>query len=533
MKCLNHLLVSGFVLSTVLTMIPLRSGLADESSVSKSGAASSDDPAPGSAGDPAKSKTSTYKRVLDELEAERREMRETERKHAEEEAAENKRIEDLETEVKALQSSNQQLATQTNAAQTQVASVQKTINSQLGPFGFGDRINSFLGQHTFTMTGDAAVGYYYSRQGNNSDPVLEFEVNPMFKVNDWLQFYGAFGAVAGPGGISSMAPTLANMQIFPLGQEAPLELVGGLFDLPFGDFYENQSPPWVNPFVTPPLMYGAEAIEPPSALGLQARGGIQWGGLGQDVDYTVWGDSGPSFESTTGVIGTPVIGERLNTLTGTNIATNGKGFGGRFRVFPLPIAKDLGRLELEASTYNGKWLDGNWFNSWGVGYAYRVGAFRTRGEWAQTYRQMPSLTGAAAYPGCCGHENRQGWYTMLAYSLYGIPHPNLGDWLEPRFDKTELLVRYSGVNQRAILTSDIMNEPTQGFSGSPSIFSPHAREVALGLDYWIQPNIVWQNEVDFELPRAGGTYFTIGAPASPVGATTNDVAAMTQFTLGF
>jgi hypothetical protein len=35
-------------------------------------------------------------------------------------------------------------------------------------------------------------------------------------------------------------------------------------------------------------MYGAEAIVPPAALGLQARGGIQWGGLGQDTDYTVW-----------------------------------------------------------------------------------------------------------------------------------------------------------------------------------------------------------------------------------------------------
>jgi hypothetical protein len=542
MKCLSHLLVSGFVLSTVLTMIPLRSGLADESSVVKSGTASSDDPAPSSAGDPAKSKPSTYKRVLDELEAERREMRETERKHAEEEAAENKRIEELETEVKALQSSNQQLATQTSAAQTQVAGVQKTINSQLGPFGFGDRINAFLGQHYFTMAGDASVGYYYSRQGGTNDPVLEFEVNPMLRLADWIQFYGAIGAVASPGlgGISSVGPTLANMQIFPFGQEAPLELVAGLFDLPFGDFYENQGPPWVNPFVTFPLMYGAEAIEPPASLGLQARSGIQWGGLGQDADATIWVDSGPSFESSSGVntIPEPIIGETLNPLTGTNIDTNGKGFGGRFRFYPIPIEADLGRLELMATTYNGKWQNGLWYNSWGVGYAYRFGPFRTRGEWAQTYRQMPSLSGAAAYPGCCGHENRQGWYTMLGYSLYGIPHPNLGSWLEPRFDKTEFLVRYSGVNQRAILANDISTAPIQGFSGSPAIFSPHAREVALGLDYWFQPDIVWQNEIDFELPRAGGTLYNFVGGATPpvatsVGATTNDVAVMTQFTLGF
>ena len=75
-------------------------------------------------------------------------MREVERKHEEEEAAERKRIEELEKEVRALQASKQQLATQTNENQTQLAAVQKTINSQFGPFGFGDRINAFLGQHT-------------------------------------------------------------------------------------------------------------------------------------------------------------------------------------------------------------------------------------------------------------------------------------------------------------------------------------------------------------------------------------------------
>jgi len=127
---------------------------------------------------------------------------------------------------------------------------------------------------------------------------------------------------------------------------------------------------------------------------------------------------------------------------------------------------------------------------------------------------------------------------MAGYFLYGIPHPYLGDWLEPRFDKFEFLVRYSGVNQRAILANDIVTVPVQGINGSPSVFSPHAREVALALDYWFQPNIVWQTEIDFELPRSGGTLYNfVGSASTPVassiGATTNDVAAMTQFTFGF
>ena len=49
--------------------------------------------------------------------------------------------------------------------------------------------------------------------------------------------------------------------------------------------------------------------------------------------------------------------------------------------------------------------------------------------------------------------------------------------------------------------------PDFGLNGSPATYAPHSREVALGLDYWIAPSIVWQNEFDIELPRAGGTFF--------------------------
>jgi hypothetical protein len=89
-----------------------------------------------------------------------------------------------------------------------------------------------------------------------------------------------------------------------------------------------------------------------------------------------------------------------------------------------------------------------------------------------------------------------------------------------------LLTRYSGVNQRAIATEEVSTIPAIGFSGSPAIFSPHAREVALGVDYWIEPSIVWQTEFDFELPRAGGTVFAFNGAnaltATGVGAMANE-----------
>jgi exonuclease VII small subunit len=533
---LGHGILTGLILALALTLVLQGSAGADESSASST-KTDRDDSTPDSGSSAAMRDPATYKQLIDELEAERRHVDALERKVKALESSNS----ELQQTTTSLSTGEQQLVTQSGQFQKQITDVQKTVYSQLGPFGFGDRINSFLGQHTFTMVGGVSAGFYFDRQSAMNQPAFDFEVNPMIRLNDWLQFYASIGATVEPGdGISALGPSLANLQIFPLGQEQPLELVAGLFDIPFGDWYENQSPNWVNPFVTAPLLYGAEAIVPPSSMGLQARGGIQWGQLGQDFDYTVWADSGPSFESAPGVsaIPAPVVGEALNPLTGTNLATNGKGFGGRFRFYPLPIEREWGRLELMATAYNGKWLDGLWYESWGVGYAYRVGPFRTRGEWAQSYRQMPSLSGGAAYPGCCGHDDRQGWYAQFGYFLYGIPHPDLGDWLEPRFNKTEFLVRYSGVNQRAILANDISTIPVFGFNGSPSVFSPHAREVALALDYWIAPSIVWMTEVDFELPRAGGTLYNFPGSASVpvasgIGATPNDVAVMTQLAIGF
>lgn len=518
----NHSILECLILGIMLTIPALTDAYAEDS-IGPSSSITPDDPPT------LKVTAGEYRALLDEL------------------AAERKHIDDLERRVNELKKSNvdlqqSQTVLQSVSSQThkQVADIQKTINQQLGPFGFGDRINSFLGRHTFSLVGDAGSGFAYSRVAAKNNFTFEVDINPIIKLADWINFYGSVHAEVAVGGTTSLEPNLANLEIFPLGWKAPFEILVGLFDKPFGDWYETQYHNWINPFITTPLLYGAEAIVPASAVGLQARGGIQFAQLGQDADYTVWVDSGMSFESAPGVgaIPTPVIGEAANNLTGINLATNGKGFGGRFRIYPLPVELGLGRLELMATTYNAHWLNSLWYNTWGVGFVYRLGAFRTRGEWAQSYRSMLSLSKAAAYPGCCGHDNRQGWFVQFGYSLDGIPHPYLGEFLERRFDKGELLVRYSGVNQRAIVASDIVALATPDFNGSPAVFQPHAREVALGFDYWVAPSIVWKNEVGLELPRAGGQLYTFSGSSSlptlsSIGNTENDVAAMTQFVVGF
>ena len=140
-------------------------------------------------------------------------------------------------------------------------------------------------------------------------------------------------------------------------------------------------------------------------------------------------------------------------------------------------------------------------------------------------------------PGGAAPDNRQGWYVQLGYFLQGLPLPQLPLGIDKFIQGLEPLVRYSGVNQAAVVADEISTVPELGFNGSPSIFTPHSREVALGIDYWIEPSIVWQTEFDIELPHAGGTLYSFNgastATASPIGATPNDHAILTQFAIGF
>ena len=76
----------------------------------------------------------------------------------------------------------------------------------------------------------------------------------------------------------------------------------------------------------------------------------------------------------------------------------------------------------------------------------------------------------------------------------------------PYLNHTEFIVRYSGQNQNA-LTPDALEE---GFLRKP-------RLVALGLDYWISPSVVWKLEYDRDLPAKVG----------------DRNALLTQFALGF
>jgi hypothetical protein len=403
----------------------------------------------------------------------------------------------------------------------QLQDTQKQLQAGLTEEQFGSAMSNYLGSHQFTWNGSISGSFIYDRGNNTNTFALAFQPLVIYRLNDWISAVGEMDGLLPQGSSAQFALPVAMFQLF---LNDYLQVNAGIFDQPFGDWYEAQSASWVNRFVTAPLLYGAQAIIPPTELGLQLRGGLQWGALGQDVDYTSWAANGPGFST----LPQPVVGQALNPVTNIQTNTNGKAFGTRIRFYPFPLDSNLGRLEMGASTYNGKWLNGNWFNSWGLDYAYLNGNLQTRGEYVQTYRQMP---------GGASQDKRQGWYIQVGYFLQNLPLPHLPLGLDRYIQNLEPLIRYSGVNQRAVVAEEISTVPGIGFSGSPSIFTPHSRQVALGIDYWIEPSIVLQTEFDMELPRAGGTLTSFNGSntptASPIGATPNDRAVLTQFVIGF
>ena len=290
-------------------------------------------------------------------------------------ARENKLIEQLEQKIDHIEAQDNQLRTtnqhllSTNQqllgkTDEQLKQLQAQVEQGPSQGQLAKALGGYWGSTQFTLTGGAAADFIYDRQAGQNTFAVNFNPIMLYRLNDWLLFEGGFAASFSPGSSgASFSSAVDTAQIF---LNDYMELSLGAFDQPFGDWLEVQGPLWVNRFITAPLPFGVESLVPPGDIGMQLRGGYQWGSLGQDADYTLWVANGPSYDS---ALPQPVIGQTINGITNITTNTNGKAYGGRFRVYPFPLGSNLGRLELGASTYNGKWRNGLWLNAWDVDFA--------------------------------------------------------------------------------------------------------------------------------------------------------------------
>jgi hypothetical protein len=165
-------------------------------------------------------------------------------------------------------------STKLKADTAELQSSQKQLAGGLSEEQFGSEMSRYLGSHQFTWNGAVAGDFIYDRGNNTNTFALTFEPLVIYRLNDWISFEGEIEAGLPQGSSAEFELPVAMWQLF---LNDYLQLNAGIFDQPFGDWYEAQSAVWVNRFITAPLLYGAEGIIPSTELGLQLRGGLQLG----------------------------------------------------------------------------------------------------------------------------------------------------------------------------------------------------------------------------------------------------------------
>ena len=335
----------------------------------------------------------------------------------------------------------------------------------------GNRWDDLFGDDRFVVTGYGTAGFDWSREGNNSSFGAGIAPIFLYRVGDRV----LFEAEPELGLTDEGTGTEVNLEYAQadLILDDYATLVAGKFLLPFGEFIQQLHPAWVNKLASNPLPYqeGEEGgLLPFSDIGAQLRGGIPlFDSEGVSLEYTAFVTNGPRYESDED--GAPLVSNNIDT-------NRGKGFGARLAAYPLPLARELGRLKLGASLYDGTWDDANnlWFQSWGVDLAYQLDELELRGEYLQTRRE---LLGAPS-------DQRDGWYAQVAYKLGRLDVPYL--------NRTELVVRYSGIVQEGL---DAVLDPDTGEEIVPERPS-NPRQLAFGVDYWLTPSVVGKLEYDFD-----------------------------------
>jgi hypothetical protein len=437
-------------------------------------------------------------------------------------------IQALQQRLDQIQNQNQQMGAisqqQVKRTSEELQTLQQQVKAGPSPASLSNLLENYYGEHRFVITGGAATTFSYDRERNINSFGLTFEPIFLFRPATWLLFEAEPSFDLPASGGTDVGLEYAQADIFATDN---LQITAGKFLLPFGDFVEDLHPFWINELISRPLPFrdtGDGGLLPFSDLGIQVRGGYQWGQTGQVADFALWAGNGPAYDNT---LPTPVVGQAFmdNNISTT---THSRAFGARLRVYPLPVSADMGDLELGASTYDGKWQDGLWFTSWGLSGFYLNGNVELRGEYLATHRQMPLLNGSNAA------DNRQGWYVQTGYQLAGL---SLLGPLDSYLSRAKLVARYSGQNQRAYVLDEIPTAPAgNGADVSPAQFVPHGREVALGLDYWFTPQILWKIEYDIELPESGGSIVSFGPTGSPgftPASASNDHALISELAIDF
>ncbi len=318
------------------------------------------------------------------------------------------------------------------------------------------------GVSNFTL-GGAAVVTYQDRDNVDSTFGASFAPILLWKPNDKLLFETqvAFGLSSNETWLE-----LDQFQISYLLNDY-MTVGAGKFLTPFGTFWERWHPAWINKMATMPLIY-ERGLVGATSLGVQLRGGFPIGKT--KLNYAAYYVNGPDFKDTS-VSSTGNLG--FENFRDNN---NDKSFGGRIGFMPTP------EFELGYSFLTGRVGDsGSRFRGTdtfiqGIDLSYSreheaiKGRIDLRAEaiWVDTDRAI--FTGP--FDPLTFDNKRNGWYVQGAYRPT-LSNAMLGKNIELK--NVEFVFRYDQLRN----------------SGPRPLGADHD-QFTMGLDYWIQPNIVWK-----------------------------------------
>ncbi len=229
-----------------------------------------------------------------------------------------------------------------------------------------------------------------------------------------------------------------------------LQVTAGKFLLPFGLFGERFHPAWINKLPGPPLLYGEahggvaeDALLPIlSDVGILARfaaGSAE----GMVLDLSVYVTQGPGTADEEGPAGIPLVA--FGTAFGDR--NNNKLVGARFGLVQAP------RFEVFVSGFTARYDDADDLAMSGANLAaeFRNAAWELRGEAVVLRQEMPD--------GFADDQlSRRAYYAQVARRL--------GGW--------EAVLRWSHLPEAEL--------------GMQSLYG-RARELAIGVDYWLDDGI--------------------------------------------
>jgi hypothetical protein len=286
--------------------------------------------------------------------------------------------------------------------------------------------------HNFMMVGDAEVQFGKTADQNATFQLADFAPIFLFRANDNVLFEAGFDMMLNnnfnPDGTraadSSTSVSISFAQMDYAFNDY-MTLVAGYMLLPLGT-YNERGAGWLNKIPDAPL--ADDQLLPGAGAGVQLRGALPIGQMGQSLTYAIYTDNGPS-SGTLGSAGASDLDLAGNVGDTPNWHSAPSG-GGRIGWFyPWGLHKDL---ELGVSGQTGEWSDsGN--RQWSAAVldaALHLGPyFEAKGEYINTWAETDN-----------GNLNPNGWWVQASYKLAGLKL----DW--PVVRNLELVSRYDHLN---------------------------------------------------------------------------------------